>query len=196
MSGYTAAAMAVASAVAGAYQAQQQQQTVNNNIARQNIINRNNAIAAQNEANFQAEVARNNAIIARDNAEAVRLRGISAEQDKALAGEKVAGAARARQAALGFLVDDTEDSTNVGLIGDLAEATQLDILRIRDHADLEARRAEVQGVNFIAQADLFQLKADSALSRVAQNQGGSPLAAGAGAFFSGASSAAALWPSK
>jgi hypothetical protein len=131
---------------------------------------------AQDTSAYQAAVARNNAIIARQNADAVRARGEVAEDDHARKIIQVKGAARARQAALGFLVDDTEDSTNVQLVADLAEAGTLDILRIRDNTEIEARKAEAQGINFDAQAGLFDVQGASA----------NPLLAGAGALFSGA----------
>jgi hypothetical protein len=170
-----------------------QQQAANNNIAYQNAVNRNNAIAAQNEANFQAQVARNNAIIAQQNATAIGERAEAAVEDKKFARRLVVGAARARQAALGFLVDDTPDSTNVGGIANLWAAGELDIWRIRDKGEAAARMARIQGINFREQELLFETKADSALSRVVQNQGGSPQLAAAGAFFSGATRTAALF---
>ena len=195
MSGYTTIALAVGGAVMSAAGSYQQQQTANANIAMQNAINRNKAIAAQNEANFQAQVSRNNAQIARDNADAIRARGLSAEQDKALAGERVRGAIAARTAALGFVVDDDEGTTVQHAFEDAAAATALDILRIRDRVGTEVRTAEIQGVNYMAQADLFQLKGDSALSRVVQNTGGSPFMAAASSAFSSASTIAGMkWP--
>jgi len=125
--GWSVAISAISTLVstAGAYQ---QQEVANNNIAYQNAVNRNAAIAARNDANFQAQVARNNAVIAQQNATAIRERGVVAEQNKKLAGIRVGGAVRARQAALGFLAADTEDSTNVGLFADIAAATQMDII--------------------------------------------------------------------
>ena len=115
--------------------------------------------AQRDQTAFQAAVARNNAIIAQQNAEQIAKKGKVAEQDRARLISQTKGAAKARQAALGFLVDDDEDSTNVQNIADIAETGQLDILRIRDNVESEKRRALVQGQQFTAQAGLFDLKA-------------------------------------
>ncbi len=122
---------------------------------------RQQARAAAAQANFQAAVARNNAIIARQNADAIRDRGKAEEEDHRRRIAQTKGAARASQAALGFLVDDP-GSTNADLLADLAEAGELDILRIRDKTEAEAHRAIVQGVNFQAQAGLFDTQAAGA----------------------------------
>ena len=76
------------------------------------------------------------------------------------------------QAAQGFLVDDSEDSTNVMMLADIAAAGELDVLRMRDDTEREARRAEIQGSNFTAEAGLMDLKSASV-------QGGSLLASAA-----------------
>ena len=117
--------------------------------------------ARKAQANYQAAVPRNNVIIAEQNAADVRDRGGVAEDDMRRRISQTKGSAKAMQAANGFLVDDTEDSTNTQMIADLAEAGELDVLRIRDNTEREARRAELQGDNFSAQAGLFDLKASS-----------------------------------
>jgi hypothetical protein len=119
------------------------------------------AQAQKGQARYQAAVARNNAIIANQNAADARDRGEAAEDEHRRRIEQTKGSARAAQAGQGFLVDDTEDSTNVQMVADLAEAGELDVLRIRDNTEREARRAQIQGVNFQAEAGLFDLKASS-----------------------------------
>ena len=119
------------------------------------------AASARNQANYQAQVARNNAIIAQQNAADVRDRGERAEADHRQRISQTKGSARAVQASSGFLVDDTADSTNVQMMADLAEAGALDILTIRDNTEREAHRAEVQGQQFVAEAGLFDLKSAS-----------------------------------
>ena len=141
------------------------------------------AKSAQGQANYNAAVQRNNAIIAQQNAADVRDRGAVAEDDHRRRIQQTKGSARAVQASTGFLVDDTEDSTNVQMVADLAEAGELDILRIRDNTEREAHRAEVQGVNFTAQAGLFDLKASSE----------NPLAAAGGTLLAGAAKSAPLF---
>lgn len=119
------------------------------------------AQSARNQANYQAQVARNNAIIAQQNAADVRDRGARAEDEQRRRIHQTKGSAKAVQASHGFLVDDTADSTNVQMVADLAEAGELDILTIRDNTEREAHRAEVQGQQFVAEAGLFDLKAAS-----------------------------------
>ena len=131
------------------------------------IAQRQQAQAQRNQANFQAQVARNNAIIAQQNAAQIEKKGKIAEQDRKRLIRQTIGAAKAGQAAQGFLVDDDEDSTNVQHVADLAEAGQLDILRIRDNMESEKRRALIQGDQFTAQAGLFDLKAADSGSSLA-----------------------------
>lgn len=133
--------------------------------------------ARKAQANYQAAVARNNAITARQTAAAIAERGKIAEADHRRKIRQARGRAKAVQAASGFLVDDTADASNQQLIQDIAELGQLDILRIRDNVALEERRARIQGVNYQAQAGLFSAKAGSI----------NPLAAGASTLISGAS---------
>ena len=119
------------------------------------------AQAAREQAMYHSQVARNNAIIAQQNAADVRDRGARAEDEQRRRIHQTKGSAKAAQAAGGFLVDDTADSTNVQMVADLAEAGELDILTIRDNTEREAHRAEVQGQQFVAEAGLFDLKAAS-----------------------------------
>lgn len=55
-----------------------------------------------------------------------------------------------------------EGGTFEDQIGDLAEAGELDILRIRDNVESEKRRALIQGEQFVAEAGLFDLKGQNA----------------------------------
>jgi len=119
------------------------------------------AQAQKEQYNYQRQVAENNAVIARQNATAIRQRMEVAEEEQRERVAATKGAARARLAANGLLVDDTEDSTAVGLIADIAEAGEYDILKLRYNYEQEARAAEIQGINYDAQAGLFQLQADS-----------------------------------
>ena len=135
--------------------------------------------AAQAQARYQAQVARNNQIIAQPNAADVQHRGEAAEDEHRRRIHQTKGAAKAVQASHGFLVDDSVDSTNVQMVADLAEAGALDILRIRDNTEREKHRALVQGDQFAAEAGLFDLKASS---------GGGALAA-VGTLLGGAQSA-------
>lgn len=115
--------------------------------------------AAKAQAEYNAAVSRNNQIIAQQNAEAIRERGKEDEADHRRKIVQTIGAARAAAAGNGFLIDGSADDTNALLQADIAEAGELDILRIRDDVELRARQQEVQGVNFGAEAGLFSLQA-------------------------------------
>ena len=69
--------------------------------------------------------------------------------------------ARARLAANGLLVDDTEDATSQLLIQDIVEAGEYDVLKLRDNYDQQIRATALQGSNFQAEASLQNLKASS-----------------------------------
>ena len=136
-----AAVAAVASAGLGAASAYQQSQ------------------AAKSQANFNAQVASNNATTAMYNAQRLQQYGdiASDEQRERLAQTKAA--ARARLAANGLLVDDTVDATASLLQVDLDTAGAYDILELKDRYAQQVQAAQVQGTNFQAEAALASLKA-------------------------------------
>lgn len=111
-------------------------------------------------ANYNAAVNRNNAEIAQTNAEDIAERGEIAAQAQGVRTRQTIGAAKAALAGSGILVNDA-GSTGEQLIDDLAKAGALDVLRLREAASREEHRALVQGVNFEAQAGLFDLQATS-----------------------------------
>jgi len=115
--------------------------------------------AAKSQANYQSQVASTNATIAQQNAARLQQYGIisDGEQRKRIADTKAA--ARARLAANGLLVDDTVGTTATGLQVDLAEAGALDILKLQANYREQIQAAQVQGVNYQAEAGLASLKA-------------------------------------
>ena len=119
------------------------------------------AAAAQQQARYQAQVQRNNAIIAARNAETVRLQGQREVEQRGQRTRQVIGAARAALASNGLLVDDSAQSTPSQLIDDLSRAGATDMVRIRRLTANEEQRALVQGMNFEAQAGLYDLRANS-----------------------------------
>tara|TARA_R110002012_G_scaffold196948_3_gene365463 strand:- start:41 stop:568 length:528 start_codon:yes stop_codon:yes gene_type:complete len=135
------AVAAVASAATGAIGAMQQSQ------------------AARAQSNYQAQVANNNAIIAQQNAERLQQYGSIAEDEQRERLARTQSSARARLAANGLLVDDTVDATGSLLQADLASEGEYDILKLKDRYAQQVRAAEVQGVNFQAEAGLASLKA-------------------------------------
>lgn len=138
-----AAVASIASAAVGAVGAYQQSQ------------------AAKSQANYQRQVAENNATIAQQNATRIRQQAEVAEGEQRERILATKGAARARLAANGLLVDDPGDTTASLFLQDIAEIGEYDILKMRDNYDQEARVAEIQGVNYQAQAGLFGLQASA-----------------------------------
>ncbi len=137
------AVAAVGSAVVGAVGAYQQSQ------------------AAKAQANYQRQVAENNSTIAQQNATRIRQQAEVAEEEQRERVAATKGAARARLAANGLLVDDPGDTTASLFLQDIAEIGEYDILKMRDNYEQEARVAEIQGVNYQAQAGLFGLQASA-----------------------------------
>lgn len=119
------------------------------------------AKAAQGQARYQAQVAENNAIIAQQNADRIRQNMGQAEEEQRRRVEQTRSSARAAMGATGFLVDDTADSTFSLIQQDIMELGEYDILKLRDNYEQEARSAEIQGINYQAQAGLNRLEASS-----------------------------------
>jgi hypothetical protein len=119
------------------------------------------AQAAKNEALYNAQVQRNNAIIAQRNAADVKERGREAAEERGAHTRQVVGAAKAAMASNGLLVDDGPGTSSQSLLDDLARAGAVDTKRLYERAQREEYRALVQGMNFEAQAGLFELQASN-----------------------------------
>lgn len=118
------------------------------------------ASAQRDRDRYQEAVARNNAIIAAQNAEAIRESGEVAKSERRELIKRHKGTVKAVFAANGFLVDDPDpDSTVTQTLAAAVEAGELDINRLDDRVKAEQRRAQIQGDQFVAQARLFDLKA-------------------------------------
>jgi hypothetical protein len=117
--------------------------------------------SAQAQAEYQAQVARNNATIAQQDAAALQERSKIAEQDHRQRVAATISSAKSAAAANGFLVDGNDDDTNVLLTASLAEAGELDILRMRDETALRKRNLDIAAMNSENQAGLFQARADA-----------------------------------
>lgn len=141
MSGWLTAATVAAAAIA-AYGTYQQQQ------------------AAKQQASFQADMAARNAVIAAQNAGRIVQEGKTAEEEHRDRIAQTKGAARSIMGANGFLIDD-EESSNVGILSDLAAEGEYDILKIRDSTEAARRTAMLQGEEFNLQSSLLNLKASS-----------------------------------
>ena len=115
--------------------------------------------AAKSQAKFQQKVAENNVTITQQNATRIRQQAEVAKDDQRERVAATEGAATARLAANGLLVDDPGYTTASLLLQDIAGFGKYDILKIGDNYEQEARVAEIQGVNYQAQAGLFGLQA-------------------------------------
>ena len=131
---------------------------------------------------YQEQVNRNNAAIARADAEAVYERSQIEESDHRQRVHQTIGAARAVAAGRGFLIDQ---DTNQLLTNDIVQAGELDILRLRDDTALRQRQLEIEAQNFEAQGDLNAFAARSTVA--------SPLASGFGTLLEGAGRAAGVF---
>lgn len=119
------------------------------------------ANAQKAQAEYNAAVARNNTIIAEQNAQDVEDRGDIALAQRRQALNQTIGSARAAIAGSGLLVDDAPETTPAMLLDDLTVAGQMDILTLEGNIARESRRARIQGAQFEAQAGLFDLEASS-----------------------------------
>lgn len=138
--------------------------------------------AAAAQAEYQAAVGRNNAILAQRAADDARLRGEEAARRKAVESRQLIGRQRAVLAANGVLVDQ---GSALDLTSDAAEIGKLDELTIRSNAEREALGYEAQGSNFSASAQLNQIRADNAQS--------SAMGSAFGTVLTGATSVASKW---
>lgn len=119
------------------------------------------ASAQKAQAEYNAQVQENNAIIAKRNALQVQKSGAQAAEARGKRTKQVIGAAKAAMASNGLLVDDEIGTTPDTLLDDLSDAGALDVQRLYANATAEAHRAEVQGMGFEAQAGLFTQQASS-----------------------------------
>ena len=138
--------------------------------------------ATQASAKYQAQVARNNEIIAGQNATYAAQAGATAGQAQDFKNRATQGAILAAQSASGI---DTESETSKEVRDSAARLGRLDTLNIIQQANLNKYGSQTQVTSFKAQAGLSDLQAKSASS-----------AGGIGAFTSilgGASSFADKW---
>jgi len=119
------------------------------------------ARAQRAQAEYNAAVARNNAIISAQNEADVIQRGEIAKDTLRSRVNQTIGAARASIAGTGFLVDAGAGTTQAALLDDLTTAGQFDIMTLQANIDREARKASIQGTQYEAQAGLFDLQASS-----------------------------------
>ncbi|MBB3453883.1 hypothetical protein FHT86_002139 [Rhizobium sp. BK313] len=139
-------------------------------------------IASANQANYQAEVAKNNAKIAEQNATQATEAGEAQAQAESEKGAQVAGGIIAAQAANGI---DVNSGSAVDVQQSQREESKLDTNTVMHNAELSAYGYRTQSTNYQAQAELDKTQAAEA-----------PIAAAIGAtgsFLSNASSISSKW---
>lgn len=117
--------------------------------------------AAASEAKYQAQVARNNAIIARQNAEYTIEAGTREEEAYRMKGSLIRAAIKARFATSGA---DVNTGSAIEVQRGAAMIQELDALTIRNNTMREARNQEVEAMNFEAQAGLSELQGKNAMT--------------------------------
>lgn len=115
--------------------------------------------ATANAANYQAEVANNDAVIAQQNATYAEKAGAAQTQQESMKNAAVAGSIKAGLAANGVDVN-TGSASDVEL--SQRETGQLDTETTNNNALLTAYGYRTQATNFTAQAGLYQSEAEQA----------------------------------
>lgn len=147
------------------------------------------AQAQADAANYQAQVDRNNAIMAQQNAQDARRRGDQAMEEQQRKTAQIEGRQRAAFAANGI---ELTSGSPVDVLADTATFGELDRQTIGNNAEREARGYEAQRVNFNASAGLNKMKADNA-SAAGSLGALSSLVNGAGSALRGSSSVSSSW---
>ena len=117
--------------------------------------------AAKASADFQAQISRNNAIIARRNAADTRDRGQTASGEQGVQTAQLIARQRVALAASGQVVDI---GSGAEIVADTAAQGKLDSLRIVNNAEREALGLAQQGDNFTAQASAQVAEGKNALT--------------------------------
>jgi hypothetical protein len=115
--------------------------------------------ATANAANYQAAVAKNNQVIALQNAEYATEAGEAQANIVGLKGAETSGKVKAGQAASGI---DVNTGSTVGVQAATREAGQLDSETVLNNAELQAYGYRAKATGFEAEAGLDTMKASQA----------------------------------
>ena len=137
------------------------------------------AQASSGQASYQAQVARNNQIIAQRNAADALKRGDVEEDKVRQRAASIMGQQRARLAGQGSVLDD---GSPLDIQMDTAGLSELDARTVRSNFQREAYGFEVQAMNHAAQAALYETKVKSGMLDTYLKAGGSILGAAGSAF--------------
>ena len=139
--------------------------------------------AAAGMANYQAQVARNNQMVAEWNAQRALQQGQVDEQNQRSKAAALLGSQRAALASQG---GDVDSGSPLDIQADTARAGEYDAQTIRNNAAVKAYGYRVQGANAGAEANLDDYKAASAMGALPYGMGSS-LLGGASKLAGGAS---------
>jgi hypothetical protein len=114
---------------------------------------------AQNQANYLAQVARNNQQVAEWNAQRTLQQG---QVDEDRQRQKTAQQIGAQRASLASQGGDINSGSDVDLIGDTARAGEFNAQTIRNNAQLNAWKDRLQGNLYGGQASLYGSQAANA----------------------------------
>lgn len=115
--------------------------------------------ASSAAATYQAAVARNNQIVANQNATYATQQGQAMEASKREQTAQLLGKERAMAGAAGV---DSSSGSPLRLQGDTSRLGEVDALTIRDNAARSAYGYQTQGLNFQAEAGLDMMKSRNA----------------------------------
>jgi len=128
------------------------------------IIGQGQQVAAQaGQANYMAQVARNNQIIAERNAALATQQGEVEAQKQQLKTAQIEGSQRAALAAAG---GDVNSGSALDILGDTARAGTTDVATIRSNATLNGYRYRLQGANAAGQANLYSANAANTMANL------------------------------
>lgn len=131
---------------------------------------------AEAQADYDAKVAANNAILARREAEDAKRRGEIEEEERRKEGRLELGKFRAEAASRGVLVDE---GSAADITADIAEQTELDALTIRANAERERLSFEQEALDFDAEAGLLEETAETEATGGLLSATGSVISGGA-----------------
>ena len=136
-------------------------------------IGQSNAGAASAaQASYQAQLARNNQMIAEWNGQRALQQGQVAEQQQRFKTQQVIGSQRAALASQG---GDVNSGSPLDIVGDSARAGEFDAETIRNNAAMQAYGFRVQAANAGAQSQLYQQSAANTLAALPFSVGSSLL---------------------
>ena len=134
--------------------------------------------AAKAQANYQAQVSRNNAKIAEWQAQDAEQRGLEQEREHRRNVQRLMGS---QQAAIGGSGFEIGDITSQDLLSDTAMMGEADAWTIKNNAAREAWGYRVQGSNFSTEAEMNKVAGKRA-ARAGIMQAGTDLLSGASRF--------------